>query len=215
MKIKFPEINLTGIQAVLLDLDDTLYFYQPAHAFALKNCYVDEIVTHFSYEEFTTEYKKAREHATQTLYPQGACRSRLFALQKLFYDKHVPQSYVLAHKFETIYWQTFISHMKLEEDAAFFLQRCKKLGVQVCVVTDMLANIQIQKLTKLNITDYIHDLVSSEEAGSEKPHAAIFQLALNRMNVKATHAIMIGDSLSKDIQGAKALGISVYQVEHV
>ncbi|HVE44351.1 MAG TPA: HAD family hydrolase [Gammaproteobacteria bacterium] len=215
MKIKFPDISLDGVEAVLIDLDDTLYLYQPAHDYAIAQCYVDEVATHFSREAFFTLYKKAREEITRALYPQSACRSRLFALQKLFQDKNIPQSYVLALKFEALYWQAFLSEMKLEEAAANFLVRCQAQGVAVCVVTDMLAAVQIQKLQRLQVTPYIQYVVTSEEAGSEKPHPSIFKLALRRLNVLAGKAIMIGDSFTKDIEGAQALGLGVYQVELV
>ena len=41
----------------------------------------------------------------------------------------------------------------------------------------------------------------------------MFQKALEKLNLKANQVIMIGDSISKDIVGAEALGIKSFLVK--
>ena len=53
---------------------------------------------------------------------------------------------------------------------------------------------------------FAHTLIS-DEIGSGKPLPEIFRIALERNGVKADEAIMIGDSYSSDIAGAKNAGI--------
>jgi putative hydrolase of the HAD superfamily len=53
----------------------------------------------------------------------------------------------------------------------------------------------------------IHAAVSSYEHGYLKPHRSIFDEALARAGVSAEQAIMVGDSLRADIQGALAAGM--------
>ena len=48
----------------------------------------------------------------------------------------------------------------------------------------------------------------SGAVGSVKPDAAIFRHALERMGASPEQALMIGDSLERDIRGAEALGMS-------
>lgn len=50
-------------------------------------------------------------------------------------------------------------------------------------------------------------VVTSESAKSYKPNAHIFDTALQVMNVEASEALHIGDSLSSDVAGAEAIGI--------
>src|SRR5262245_29445281 len=49
--------------------------------------------------------------------------------------------------------------------------------------------------------------VSSAEHGYCKPHPSIFEAALSRAGVAAHAALMVGDSLVHDVQGARAVGM--------
>ena len=48
--------------------------------------------------------------------------------------------------------------------------------------------------------------VSGAEHGYMKPHRSIFDAALDRANVKADEAMMVGDSYKHDIEGALSAG---------
>jgi putative hydrolase of the HAD superfamily len=50
-------------------------------------------------------------------------------------------------------------------------------------------------------------VVSSGAHGKTKPHPTIFQAALERLGVGAEEAVMIGDSIDDDIEGARAVGM--------
>jgi HAD superfamily hydrolase (TIGR01549 family) len=49
--------------------------------------------------------------------------------------------------------------------------------------------------------------VDSRTHGRVKPHPTIFQAALQALEVRAPAAVMVGDSLAEDIEGARALGM--------
>jgi putative hydrolase of the HAD superfamily len=49
--------------------------------------------------------------------------------------------------------------------------------------------------------------VSSAEHGFMKPHPSIFERALAEAGVASREAVMIGDSLKADIEGAVAIGM--------
>jgi HAD superfamily hydrolase (TIGR01509 family) len=53
----------------------------------------------------------------------------------------------------------------------------------------------------------IRTTISSAEHGFMKPHRSIFDAALQRAQVKAAEAVMVGDSLKADIEGARAAGM--------
>jgi putative hydrolase of the HAD superfamily len=50
-------------------------------------------------------------------------------------------------------------------------------------------------------------VVSSGVHGKTKPHPTIFLAALERLDVTAEDAVMVGDSLEDDIEGARAAGM--------
>ena len=49
--------------------------------------------------------------------------------------------------------------------------------------------------------------ISSADHGFMKPHPSIFQVALGRAGASSEEAVMVGDSLAHDIEGARRLGI--------
>ena len=49
--------------------------------------------------------------------------------------------------------------------------------------------------------------VGSKSHGRTKPHASIFEHALDALGVGAGEAVMVGDSYQDDIEGARALGM--------
>ncbi len=49
--------------------------------------------------------------------------------------------------------------------------------------------------------------ISSSDHGYMKPHPSIFQSALEAVSLQAAEAVMVGDSLAHDIDGARRLGM--------
>lgn len=212
VRILFPEINLKDVKGVMIDLDNTLYLYDPCHKHALETCYDRFFDDKMSFIEFVRVYKEQRDEVKRILAPQGACRSRLFAFQHLLEIMGEKDSYVKAEMLDKIYWDSFIEVMFLEDEAKIFLEECKLKSLPISVVTDMISVIQVRKLQKLGITNFIDYLVSSEEVGKEKPNPIMFETALKKMNIENHNAIMIGDDEKKDVIGAKDCGIKSYQI---
>lgn len=213
LKIIFPDIDLAGVKAVLIDLDNTLYQYEPCHKYALQICFENFPDAKISFQDFADLYKKHRDQVTKLLLPQGACRSRFFAFLHLFEELKISQAYVKALQFDEIYWDRFISAMKLDENAKNFLDLCKNKNLPICVVTDMLATTQVRKIQKLQLENIVDFLVTSEEVGFEKPNPIIFAAALKKLNLTKSDVIMIGDDENKDVEGARKFGITSYQIQ--
>lgn len=55
--------------------------------------------------------------------------------------------------------------------------------------------------------------VGSKAHGRTKPHASIFDVALSALGVSAAEAVMVGDSVKDDIEGARALGMRAILVD--
>jgi putative hydrolase of the HAD superfamily len=60
---------------------------------------------------------------------------------------------------------------------------------------------------ELGIAQYFSFILSSCLVGAEKPHAQIFQLALDRAGTQAEEAIHVGDQYHADVVGAREVGI--------
>ena len=57
------------------------------------------------------------------------------------------------------------------------------------------------------LTGLIAAAVASSEHGYMKPHRSIFDAALGLMNVEASEAVMVGDSVRQDVEGALNVGM--------
>lgn len=206
-------ISLTHIKAILLDLDDTLYAYKPCHQAGYEACMILASDKYrISNSDFEAAWKTGRDIIHKDLHGQGASHSRLLYAQKaseILFGKTNPQ---FALEIEKTYWNTFLNNMEFNPGVEAFLIDAKSKGIKICIVTDLTAQIQMQKWIKLDLGRYIDFLVSSEEAGIEKPGKYMFELAMKKLGVKAEECIMIGDSEEKDIKGAEALGIKAYKV---
>jgi putative hydrolase of the HAD superfamily len=206
--------SIEGLKGILCDLDDTLYAYEPCNKegyAAVRNLTVENFgIPGKAFDEY---WKQGRQAVHEDLAQFAAGHSRLLyaqkALEKYFGHTH-PEFTLLA---EETYWSAFLDTMEWDSEALAFLEKAKQAGLDVCIVTDLTAQIQHRKWLKLDLGRYVRYMVTSEEAGYEKPHPAIYNLALQKLGVHAGEVIMIGDSLKKDVQGAEALGIRAYHVK--
>lgn len=211
--LHFPEIVLNkDIRGILLDIDNTIYSYDKCHEYAMKQIckYVSK---EFQVDQTTVlnTYSTARRRVGTDLSGQGSSHSRLLYFQKMLEmltgKTEIPTTLYL----EELYWSSFFSVMTLDIKAEKFIENCNKSNIAICIITDLTAQIQMRKLQELGVVDQIDFLVSSEEAGVEKPHPYIFKLALEKLQLDKDSVLVVGDNVKKDISGADILNIrSVY-----
>jgi putative hydrolase of the HAD superfamily len=198
-------------KALLLDIDNTLYDYNRTHAIAKKSV-IDFCKNQFNIEESTLleAYDKARKKVHIELSETASSHNRLLYFQKMCELLEVnPLTYSM--EIYNIYWDTFLENMQPFDGVYGLLEKYKG---NICLVTDLTAHIQYRKIKKLKLDEYCNAIVTSEEAGKEKPHPCMFMLALQKLNLKANEACMIGDSFKKDIFGARNLHIDTIWFNH-
>ena len=152
----------------------------------------------------TSAYKQARSDIHLELKESAASHNRMLYFQRM-YELLGWNAQTMTLETYDLYWNTFLEEMLLDEDTRNFIEQTK--NIKICLVTDLTTHIQHRKIKRLNIEDYIDYMVSSEEAGKEKPHPYMFMLALKKLQLNVNDVIMIGDNLRKDIIGASNLGI--------
>jgi putative hydrolase of the HAD superfamily len=64
-------------------------------------------------------------------------------------------------------------------------------------------------LERLKLAGYFETIVVSREVRASKPARAIFQHAVRKLGLPAEAILHVGDSLSMDVRGARAAGLSV------
>jgi putative hydrolase of the HAD superfamily len=191
-------------KGILLDIDNTLYGYDESHKVAL-NAVINFIKNEFSLSEIIIDdaYHKARKMVQIELGLTAASHNRILYFQKMLeiLDINALKYSLMVYN---LYWDNFLIAMKPFNNIYKFLEKYKD---KICLVTDLTAHIQHRKIKELGLDKYISLMVTSEEAGREKPHPYMFMAALKKMNLNVDEVCMIGDSFSKDIVGATNLGI--------
>lgn len=195
--------------AILLDLDNTLYDYTNPHSKGI-NAIVNYCNKNFglSQEETIVAYNRARKKVHIDLNKTAASHNRLLYIQKMLEFLNLP-TFEHVLKLYDAYWNNFLDEMKLCDGVIYFFEKYKG---KICIVSDLTAHIQYKKINKLNISKYVHFIVTSEEAGIEKPHSYPFMLALNKLKLNNSDVTMIGDNFKKDIIGALNMGIESYWI---
>lgn len=77
----------------------------------------------------------------------------------------------------------------------------------LAVITNGLGTAQREKLVHFGIDRHFRSVIASAEVGVGKPARQIFAGAMRALDVGADEAMMIGDSLEGDVEGAIAAGM--------
>jgi len=190
--------------AILFDTDNTLYPYDPAH-FEAQNAVREKAVKKFSIkpEEFDKAFDEARKQVKERLKHTAASHSRLLYMQKMLEIMGLGSQVLLALDFEQTYWRTFLSNAILFDGIKELLDDLRLAGIPTAIVTDLTAQIQFRKIVYFGLDHYFDYIVTSEEAGFDKPHPAPFKIALEKMLPKGDLIWMIGDNPVNDIRGGR------------
>jgi len=96
-------------------------------------------------------------------------------------------------------------HFEMYEDAAPVLEALQQRGFIVGVISNSHRSLDAFR-EHFSLANIISVSVSGAEHGYMKPHPSIFEKALDRAQVKASEAMMVGDSFKHDIEGALNAG---------
>jgi putative hydrolase of the HAD superfamily len=108
----------------------------------------------------------------------------------------------------TAHWRRHFTSLAVAMDGAVeVLETLQRLGIAMGLITNGTVRSQAQKLDLLGLRSYFQAVVVSEAVGVEKPHAAIFQHALDGLGLRADHAWFVGDHPENDILGASRVGL--------
>jgi putative hydrolase of the HAD superfamily len=110
--------------------------------------------------------------------------------------------------------QQFKMNLVLFDDVAPALTELKKRGL----ILGLISNIEqdmTDTLNRLELPSWLKIIVTSQDAGSNKPHAEIFQEALRRAGVQPAEAIYVGDQYQVDVIGANGAGMKGVLIDRI
>lgn len=78
---------------------------------------------------------------------------------------------------------------------------------QLHIITNGFPDVQEIKMEKSGLKPFFNKLITSEEAGWQKPNVSIFHYAVKEVNAQIEECIMVGDDLNVDVIGARNAGM--------
>ena len=81
------------------------------------------------------------------------------------------------------------------------------MGISIGIGTDMTTAMQYEKLERFGFGPYIRHIVTSQEAGYEKPHPVFMSLCLQKADCVPEECVFVGDTFKKDVLGALNTGM--------
>ncbi len=186
------------------DADGTLFDYPRAEATALRQAFVAiQLPFEDSYLELYRDINQGLWQALERReITQAVLRLRRFELLL----EAIQQS-ASVEQLSGIYLKQLAVCTELMEGAYEVLETLHKTS-HIAIVTNGLRDVQRGRFARSTIQPFIDDLIISEEIGAAKPDPAFFEAASARTGNPPRHdSLLVGDSLTSDIQGGMNYGI--------
>ena len=189
------------IKAVFFDIDDTLYdtsgFAKLARKAAL-NVMIDAGLPLSPDEAYDLLREIIKEKGSNY-------DKHLNVLTKRVFGEEKPLLIALGM---ITYHNVKFALLRLFPETMSTLIHLKAQGYHLGVISNGITIKQYEKLVRLGLHHFFHSVITSQEAGVEKPDIAIFELAMRTMGCKAENSVMIGNSFNDDALGAIDAGMS-------
>lgn len=191
-------------EVILFDADDTLFDYARAESQALHNAF-----HYFGMPTGADDYSASYKEINRALWRDlelGLITSqklrverfqRLFSAHKLILN---------AHEFSAAYLRFLGEGTFLMQGAA---ELCGELAhCRLAIITNGIKDVQTSRIQGSLLCNTFEQIIISEEAGCQKPERGIFDYAFTKLGITdKSQVLIVGDSLSSDIQGGVNYGI--------
>lgn len=197
------------IKAVIFDIDNTMYNFDESHKSAMAAlCAYTEKNFGMDADETKKLAAKCMGMIIERLGDNcAAIHNRLIRFQ-CFLEQIGSADYQKAMEMYHTYWDTLLDVMEPEPGLLPLLKRLKEKGIKIGIGSDMTAYIQYKKLEKIGALGYLDFIVTSEEAGAEKPAPQFFELCVKKAGCRPEECVFIGDNLKKDVEGSARFGMA-------
>ena len=208
------------IKAVLFDMFDTLMMIEHDHEFyipSLKAMFyaLKEKGVESSFSEFKEAYTRARVE----LYKKADLNNEephfnervIKTLEFLGYNQIKESSVVIDATFA--FFREFMKYVRIDMDSKTVLNQLYKKYVLGIVSNFAIPECVKELLQKYDIMKFFSVIVVSADVNKRKPNPEIFNFALNKLEIEASEAIFVGDTLDSDIKGAQEAGMKTIFIE--
>ena len=191
-------------KTLLFDVDDTLLDFKDAEKQALKSLFEEvgmPLTPEIERTYITLNHQRWKEYEKGKMTAEEVVNGR-FGL--LFESIGVKVDSLAMEKSYRRYLNQ--GHKLLGNSLKIIQDLSTKASLYI--VTNGVATTQFQRLTDAKLLPYFKDVFVSETIGHQKPQREFFDYVFTRIpQLKKKETVIIGDSLSSDIQGGNNAGI--------
>ncbi len=192
-------------EIIIFDADETLFDFKKSEKDAFKNTMLE-----FDIEYDENHHLKVYKEINTSIWKE--LEDGLITQKKLKIERFKRLSDRLNAEFdEGEFAKSYMKHLSyasfLYDDSIELVESLHK-DYRLTIITNGLKIVQDNRIRKSTIAKYFEDIVVSEEVEVSKPDPKIFEHALD--NIKHTDkskVLIVGDSLTSDIQGGINFGI--------
>lgn len=197
-------------EAVFFDLDDTLYPYPECNEAGKEAAW--ETATDLGYdwsrETFEDVYQEGRREVKRELAGTASSHERFLYFKRAIELETGEHRAKDALALGDAYWDAYVDEIELFDGVVETLSELQDAGLDVALVTNLTTRIQLTKVDHLGLDNHVDLVLTSEETGREKPASVMFTLPMARLDVSPGETVMVGDSVSADVAGGNALGLT-------
>jgi len=117
----------------------------------------------------------------------------------------------LAAQIEELWWA--YSSLQVYPDVELTLSGLKSKGLKLGVVSNGFKKDLDYVLGELRLEKWFDTVVCIDSCNCSKPDNRIFLYALDRLEIKSSEAIFVGDSIPQDYEGAQGVGIKPFLID--
>ena len=200
---------------LIFDVDDTLLDFYPAFSTAQRNI-AEKLEIEPSKEYFETDEKcgwKAWEESGLDKTEEKDVQENYHVYYYQYLRRHFEY---LSETYEKVcdvqelvdcYLKSISSSKEMKEPDTLSVYVKLSEKYKLVLATNGIERVQKERLS--DFLPYTHRLYISEKIGFIKPTEKFYNYIMNDLKCKSEECLMIGDSITNDMAGAKAIGMDV------
>jgi putative hydrolase of the HAD superfamily len=114
---------------------------------------------------------------------------------------------VLYEECRTLYETKKLEDIPLYPFVKETFYKLRSMGIPVVLVTDAHSTNAALRLKNTGLDRLVDHLITCDMTGAKKPSLTVFQYVLDKFKISPDQALYVGDSLERDIEPAKKIGI--------
>ncbi|WP_304681422.1 YjjG family noncanonical pyrimidine nucleotidase [uncultured Clostridium sp.] len=192
-------------EIILFDADETLYDFKKSEREAFKNTMLKFNINYD--ENYHLKIYKEINSALWKEFEQGLVTQEVLKIERFKRLSKALKIRFDENEFANSYIENLADASFLYDNSLELIETLNK-SFRLAIVTNGLTSVQNKRIRQSNIAKFFDAIVISEEILIAKPNPKIFEHTLKLMNFSdKSKVLMIGDSLSSDIQGGINFGI--------